>query len=599
MKLQPFSLALALAVALLGLPLPAPAQWVQQSIQLRPGWNAVFLEVDPSPEDCDTLFAGLPVESVWDLNRVGDSPQFIQDPSTLIPGASGWLTWYPASQPLAGLGNLFILRDGRPYLIKLADNAQTLTWTVTGRPSLRRITWQAGAANLVGFHVAATAPTFQNLFAGETGLAAQPIYSLDAAGIWRQVANPALTRPRAGEAYWIRCRLPAQRAGTIQVEAGSSQGLNFGDTASEQSLRIRNTSSAARNITLRLLPSAAAPAGQPPLAGPVPLEFYRANYAAAEFGWEPLSAPLSYASLAPGAEWNVRIGVRRASLAGGVTPGAQYQSIVEATDDLGTRWLIPVGAQVGAPVVSPSGALQFNAASANATRAGLWTGEAVIRQVSQPAHPGDPSLPRSAGGEFSFRLIVHVDADGSALLLQRVYFVRKPATFTPDPGNPGFNIVDQPARTLLLTDEALIPALIGSSEVIGRRMSSAAFGFEQPVALAGGAFGDGTLGGVIALDYNHRLNPFKHIYHPDHNNRDERFEQTLPEGREAFTVTRAIAFEFTGNDPLGLVPPGWGDSELGGVYRETITGLHRNTIQIRGTFRLVRASRVAALNDGL
>jgi hypothetical protein len=179
-----------------------------------------------------------------------------------------------------------------------------------------------------------------------------------------------------------------------------------------------------------------------------------------------------------------------------------------------------------------------------------------------------------------------------------VYFVRKPATFIPDPGNPGFNIVDQPARTLLLTDDALIPGLIGGSEVIGRRVSSAAFGFEQPVALTGGEFGGSTLGGVIALDYNHPLNPFKHVFHPDHNNRDERFEQTLPEGREAFTVTRAIALEFTDNDPLGLTPPGWGDSELGGVYRETIAGLHRNTIHLRGNFRLVRASRVAALNGG-
>ena len=136
MKLQQFSLALV--AALLSLLPEARGQWVQQSISLRPGWNAVFLEVDPVPEDCDTLFAGLPVESVWDLNRVGDSPQFIQDPSTLLPGAPGWLTWYPPGQPLAGLGNLFILRDGRAYLIKMADNAQAATWTVTGRPSLRR-----------------------------------------------------------------------------------------------------------------------------------------------------------------------------------------------------------------------------------------------------------------------------------------------------------------------------------------------------------------------------------------------------------------------------------------------------------------------------
>ena len=67
----------------------AHAQWAWQQIVLRPGWNAVFLEVDPAPEECAALFAGMPVESVWDWNRSADSPQFVQDPGTLIPGAPG------------------------------------------------------------------------------------------------------------------------------------------------------------------------------------------------------------------------------------------------------------------------------------------------------------------------------------------------------------------------------------------------------------------------------------------------------------------------------------------------------------------------------
>jgi hypothetical protein len=102
---------------------------------------------------------------------------------------------------------------------------------------------------------------------------------------------------------------------------------------------------------------------------------------------------------------------------------------------------------------------------------------------------------------------------------------------------------------------------------------------------------------VVNLDYDHPLNPFKHRFHPDHNNLDERFEQKLPEGKESFTVTRAISLEFTATDPMGLNPPSWGDSELGGVYRETFTGLHRHPIQVSGTFRLVRTSRAAALNQ--
>jgi hypothetical protein len=230
-------------------------------------------------------------------------------------------------------------------------------------------------------------------------------------------------------------------------------------------------------------------------------------------------------------------------------------------------------------------------------RAGLWIGEAVINAVSQPAHQTDPMLTRRTGGEFQFRLIVHVDAKGAALLLQNVLQVRKPPTFKPDPENPQLNIVDQPARTVVLTDEALIPQIIGSTDVIGRRASSAAFAFKEPVALSGGPFGGGTLNGSVTLDYDHPLNPFKHVYHPDHNNLDERFEQKLPEGQKAFTVNRALSLEFTTTDPSGLNPPGWGDTELGGTYRETITGLHRSTIQMSGNFRLVRILPAAALNE--
>ena len=43
----------------------ARAQWVEQSYQRQPGWNSIYLEVDPEPEQADLLFAGLPIASVW------------------------------------------------------------------------------------------------------------------------------------------------------------------------------------------------------------------------------------------------------------------------------------------------------------------------------------------------------------------------------------------------------------------------------------------------------------------------------------------------------------------------------------------------------
>jgi len=74
-------------------------------------------------------------------------------------------------------------------------------------------------------------------------------------------------------------------------------------------------------------------------------------------------------------------------------------------------------------------------------------------------------------------------------------------------------------------------------------------------------------------------------------------EQKLPERKESFTVTRAVALEFSTRDPLGLNPPGWGATELGGIYRETMSGLHRSGIQASGNFRLVRVLAESALNE--
>jgi hypothetical protein len=587
-----FSITYSLILAALNclLAARAQAQWLQQQIVLQPGWNAVFLEVDPAQSECDALFAGLPIESAWDLNRPADSAQFVRDAFELIPGSPGWLTWFPPNHPIADQTTLFGLRDGRAYLIK-TTNSQPITWTIEGRPSLRRLTWQPGTVNLVGFHVGSNAPSFQNLFAGQSGLASQPVYSLDTAGVWRAVTNLSTARPKAGEAYWVRCKSPTQAAGTILVEAGSRQGVNFSGAVTEQSLRIRNASTTARQITVRLLPSAPAPTNQPPVAGPVPLEYWRASYATTNIGWEPLSAPLTFASLGAGQEWNIRLGAR---LGSSFVPGSTYQSLIEVSDDLGTRWLIPVAATAGP---SPANTFAHAGFLDAAPHAGLWVGDVVLNAVSQPAHPGNPLTPRPAGGSLSFRLIVHVDGAGTARLLQQAFMVRKPAVVEPDPEDPLINRVLEPARMLAVTDESLIPGLIGTAEVVGRRVSSPAFSFQQPIPLTGGEFGEGALQATIALGYDHPLNPFKHTYHPDHNNLDERFEQKLPEGKEAFTVARALSLEFTAADPTGLNPPNWGSTELGGIYRETITGLHRNTIHVSGNFRLVRVLTAPALNQ--
>jgi hypothetical protein len=191
-------------------------------------------------------------------------------------------------------------------------------------------------------------------------------------------------------------------------------------------------------------------------------------------------------------------------------------------------------------------------------------------------------------------------------LLQKVFEMFKKGVVQPDPNNPSNYIVVQPGHYVLVTDDSLTSQFEGvaltDSQLIGRRLSSAVFSFPQPILLSSisGSFGSGSFACQVNLDYDDRLNPFKHLYHRDHDNLDNAdFQTKLGEGQESFTVTRQIELDFTAGDPDNLTVPGWGDIQLGGIYKETISGLHNQSIYVSGTFRLARTSSIAVLNDGL
>src|ERR1051326_7443679 len=112
-------------------------QWITQTITLNPGWNAVFLDVQPANPDCDAVFAGVPVESVWAWNRRYSSVQFIQDATRLVPGTPDWLIYLPADNPARATRNLFTVQGAKPYLVKLKTGASSATWTISGQPIVR------------------------------------------------------------------------------------------------------------------------------------------------------------------------------------------------------------------------------------------------------------------------------------------------------------------------------------------------------------------------------------------------------------------------------------------------------------------------------
>jgi hypothetical protein len=133
---------------------------------------------------------------------------------------------------------------------------------------------------------------------------------------------------------------------------------------------------------------------------------------------------------------------------------------------------------------------------------------------------------------------------------------------------------------------------------VGRRLST--IGYDFPASATtnflplAGTFAIGqNLSGTLTLPQEHPTNPFKHKYHPDHDNLTARFDGPAV---EAYQTTRAIRLEFTASPPDGPAVPDFGHNEMGGLYRETITGIHKQPIHVSGTFRLTRVSQIAELN---
>jgi len=296
-----------------------------QTFTLQPGWNAIFLEVQPEPKEPVTVFRDLPVESVWTWFGRSSSVQFIQNPSEGLWGQPGWGTYFKSVSE-SFLTNLYAIFANRPYLVKLGGS-QPVTWTVTGLPVAETKTWAANSFNLVGFHVNPQAqPTFAALLSPSPAHAGQPVFRLNQQGTWEQVTNPAATTVRSGEAYWVYCKGVSSYQGPLSVEIPGSI-LDYGTSLVQHTIAISNTSSLARKVKLRLL------------SGGSWLSYRTFNASSGYFEWKAL-AEMPLLQLAGGQKANIWLAVLREALPLGVTQG-----ILEVSDDGGSLFLIRVSVE--------------------------------------------------------------------------------------------------------------------------------------------------------------------------------------------------------------------------------------------------------------
>lgn len=576
----------AVAVSLVLGASPASAQpEATQTFLLQPGWNAIYLEVRPEPNDTDTVFGGLPLASAWTWNPAYPRPEFIEDPDETLIGSPAWLGYFPQPRPEAVLTNLFAVQPNRAYLLKI-DGTEPVPWTVRGRPEIRDHRWVPDSFNLVGFPVdPAIPPTFSNYLAPSPAHAGQPVFRL-VGGTWQQV-NPAATQIRSGESYWVYCKGPSDYGGPIDIDLDTGSELDYGGALGRAEIRIRNLAAVPASIRLTQVPG----------ASPLPLQIFRFDPDTGQQAW-PMLPTQHVESVGEKGELVLELAPKRAAFS-----AESGDLILEVRNGFGFKRAIAVSAKTAfAPPVfeerrRAEGRVSREAIAAVNPWAGLWAGVVRVREVSQ-AQAGSLE-PTPVRDEFSFRVLIHVDGAGTVRLLKEAIQLWVDGTRIPDPENPGFFLVDEPGHHVLVTDESLLSSFDGAvlrdGEPVGLRVSTVAYDFQQDFVVMNGSFAPGgTVAVGLVLESEAPTNPFLHRFHPDHDNLDLRFANFL---EEAYAVSRSMEFELTPVDPLGVSRPGYGDDEVSGIYREALSGLHRNDIAVEGVFNLRRVSGRPFLNQ--
>lgn len=349
MKTKPILLTSALLFFLLS-PAPCLAQWVTQEIPLAPGWNAVYLSVQPATADCASVFAGIPVQSVGMWSKRETRLQFTTDPAQLLPRNPDWLYWMPPTDPQAILSSLFSIHGGQSYLIRLRADATPITWRIKGTPVPFSRQWLSQSLNLTGLPVPPETATFENFFRPTTAIqTAQTeggeIYQVNSAGQATRIWQPARAKVQLGMAYWIRCQDTTRYAGPLRVELDYGTALEFPAGVWTRRLVMKNESQAAITAQVRRLPSETPPPGTAPLAGEVPLSYREKDWThGLPRDVYMALAPAVSRSLAPGETWTLELTLRRDEMRGSAA-GASWQSLLEVTDGETVRQWIGVRAQ--------------------------------------------------------------------------------------------------------------------------------------------------------------------------------------------------------------------------------------------------------------
>ncbi|TQV81171.1 hypothetical protein FKG94_08670 [Exilibacterium tricleocarpae] len=543
---------------------------VDQSFSLHPGWNALYLEVDPDDGDPQTendrapgkVFAAPEISRVWSHPYASTTAQYIQSPSDKGFNEAGWKLFIPdqpGSNNESFLTNLYAVIPGQVYLVKVTGSS-AINITVRGKPGYRPIQWQQQQFNLVGFYVDPDQPvTFADMLGLSSGQTPS-IYTLGNNSQWTLVPNGKNTVIESGKGYWVYNDGSTYQTGTLHIPQILQNGLSFQQDNRIAQLSLINRLASTTNMSFSVDDNF-------PL-----LYFTGSDDEDVMPRWQDIG-----------------------QLTPSVDPGKAFRKMVSV--DLGR---LAAGGNDSVLTIRGGGMrirLPLSAAPSEG-QAGLWVGLAILDEVTNVHSATQQTEPAPA--PLHFKLLLHVDDSGSARLLKQVYLMSKVIDL---PGNQGVD-----TEAVLVTSDACLgsfkPLNLTNREGQGHRLSTSAFDFAtSSLPLTGNITQGGALTAQLLIEQELPTHPMKHRYHVSHDDKDNYSGEpinddgnTSPFYDEVWDITRSISM--TPDQTLSPSPEA-GMGQLTGVYSETIAGIHKDAITVNGRYLLQRISRVARLvEDG-
>ena len=556
--------------------LSASAAHIRETMTLKNGWNAIYLESTPTNALCDAFFEDAPVKSVasYQSDAYSSTRQLADDGTEIAQKPLSYRVWVPGDDVASGMS---ALSGGHVYMI-YATNAWSKTFV--GVPSAPKQTWRAtsgdvGFMNLVGVSADTNASMTAKAYFGEgpfgtaNGIAYQIKGTKEFEPTFSKFLNARVTM-QGGKAYALTATKDAEWPGVIGVQG---DGLVFGADENFASVRIRNCGTT--NHTFRFTMERSALDADTPLP---PQSLFR------RLPRVDAISELDYTNVEENVEWTVSLAsdaiseqvfkIDRSKLDNGITYGA-----ILTIEDLGASKM-----RVRLPI-----AVADAPADTVAYPVGLWIGEIALTQVS--GLNDETPTPVKAGGTLKMSVMMHVDTNGTCRLLQRVAAG-----------------MDTNGTARLFKELANVPAEIEAP----KRFSTVMMSVDTPVVAAAGgsAFGD-EADFTWTIAPTARDNPFRHAWHPDHDGKKADYQGEAPSGDdfanyaspikpELWSISNRLFFSWheqgIHSQPINFE---YNASETtSGVVTWEVTGLIANKpIKSEGTFTLKRAVKAAELEE--